>query len=58
MLKQNLQKRIWLFSGASSGLGREWALATLQQGDTVIGITRQSSSVSDIEHAFPGQFSP
>lgn len=56
MLKQNLQKRIWLFSGASSGLGREWALATLQQGDTVIGITRQSSSVSDIEHAFPGQF--
>ncbi|AKK07203.1 dehydrogenase of unknown specificity, short-chain alcohol dehydrogenase like [Corynebacterium mustelae] len=56
MVDYNSQERVWLFSGISSGLGREWALAVLRQGDKVVGITRQPDSVSDIESAFPGQF--
>lgn len=56
MLDSNPQGNIWLFSGVSSGLGREWALEALQRGDRVIGITRQSTSVQDIATAYSETF--
>ena len=52
------QQNTWLFSGVSSGLGKEWALFLLDRGDQVIGITRDASSVEQIASRYKNQFIP
>lgn len=52
------QRNTWLFSGVSSGLGKEWALFLLGRGDRVIGITRDASSVAQIRSRYKNQFIP
>jgi NAD(P)-dependent dehydrogenase (short-subunit alcohol dehydrogenase family) len=44
----NADDRIWLITGASSGFGREIALAALARGDSVAGAARNADSVADL----------
>lgn len=49
------QKRKWLITGVSSGLGRALALAALARGDTVIGTLRQAGQLAGFEALAPGR---
>jgi NAD(P)-dependent dehydrogenase (short-subunit alcohol dehydrogenase family) len=49
------QKRKWLITGVSSGLGRALALAALARGDTVMGTLRQAEQLAGFEALAPGQ---
>lgn len=58
MITKKIKQRTWLFSGVSSGLGREWARFLLAQGDRVVGITRDTSSVKEFLSDDDNQFIP
>ena len=45
----------WLITGASRGLGRQWALAALQRGDSVVLGARNPGDVLDIVSEYPGR---
>jgi NADP-dependent 3-hydroxy acid dehydrogenase YdfG len=45
----------WLITGASSGFGREIALAVLQRGGNVIATARKSAVLQDLVDQFPGR---
>lgn len=47
--------RVWLITGASSGLGRELAEAALDRGERVVATARADSSVRDLEERHPGR---
>lgn len=49
------QKRKWLITGVSSGLGRALALAALARGDTVMGTLRQAEQLAGFEALAPGR---
>ncbi|WP_083508823.1 SDR family NAD(P)-dependent oxidoreductase [Arthrobacter alpinus] len=40
--------RTWFITGAGRGLGREFALAALEQGDRVVGTVRRPGALSDL----------
>lgn len=40
--------RVWLITGCSSGLGRDIAIAALDQGDTVVATARDPSKLGDL----------
>src|SRR5262249_31165671 len=44
--------------GASSGLGREWALAALERGDLVAGTARDVGRLEDLVEAYGEQMFP
>ena len=45
--------KTWFITGTSTGLGREWALATLERGDSVAGTsTHDTSRLSDLAEAY------
>jgi NAD(P)-dependent dehydrogenase (short-subunit alcohol dehydrogenase family) len=46
--------RVWLITGASRGLGRAFAEAALDEGDTVVLTARDPSTVGDLCAAHPG----
>ncbi|MEU2617275.1 oxidoreductase [Streptomyces sp. NPDC007157] len=50
--------RIWLITGASSGLGRALAEAALAAGDTVVGAARRPGTLDDLAAAHPGRLDP
>ncbi|MEU6354635.1 oxidoreductase [Streptomyces sp. NPDC047072] len=47
--------RVWLITGASSGLGRAIAEAALAEGDTVVGAVRRPEGLEDLVAAHPGR---
>jgi NAD(P)-dependent dehydrogenase (short-subunit alcohol dehydrogenase family) len=47
--------RVWLITGASSGLGRAIAQAALAAGDTVVAAVRTPASVKELAAAHPGR---
>jgi NAD(P)-dependent dehydrogenase (short-subunit alcohol dehydrogenase family) len=47
--------RVWLITGASSGLGRAIAEAALAAGDTVVAAVRTPASVEELAAAHPGR---
>ena len=46
--------RVVLITGASSGIGRECALAFARRGDVVVGIARHASALQELAAAHPG----
>lgn len=48
-------QRIWLVTGAASGLGREIARSALQAGDTVVLTDRRTTGAVDLVAAHPGR---
>ncbi|WP_028937678.1 SDR family NAD(P)-dependent oxidoreductase [Pseudonocardia spinosispora] len=50
-----MAERIWLVTGASSGLGRAIAEAALGAGDTVVGAARRAGALDDLADAYPGR---
>ena len=52
------RRNTWLFSGVSSGLGKEWALFLLERGDRIVGITRNADSVEQLTLKYGQQFIP
>jgi NAD(P)-dependent dehydrogenase (short-subunit alcohol dehydrogenase family) len=45
---QTMQGRIWLITGATSGVGREIALHALERGDTVVAAGRKPEALQDL----------
>lgn len=43
--------RVWLITGASTGLGRSIAEAAAERGDVVVATARQPDSLTDFQHA-------
>jgi NAD(P)-dependent dehydrogenase (short-subunit alcohol dehydrogenase family) len=46
--------RVVLVTGASSGIGRECALAFARRGDTVVGVARHAPALQELAAAHPG----
>jgi NAD(P)-dependent dehydrogenase (short-subunit alcohol dehydrogenase family) len=53
--QQQAAGRVWLITGASSGLGRAVAEAALTAGDAVAAAARTPASVDDLAAAHPGR---
>ncbi|GAB3412875.1 Rossmann-fold NAD(P)-binding domain-containing protein [Flindersiella endophytica] len=49
--------RVWLITGASSGLGFALASAALAAGDSVVGVSRRASALTELDSAYPGRVS-
>jgi NAD(P)-dependent dehydrogenase (short-subunit alcohol dehydrogenase family) len=47
--------RIWLITGASSGLGRTLAEAVLERGGQVVATARDKQRVAELEERYPGR---
>src|SRR4051794_22219727 len=47
--------RVWLITGASSGLGRALAETALEQGDRVVATARDPGTVADLEERYGGR---
>lgn len=44
--------KIWFITGASRGFGREWTLAALERGDSVVATARSASTLDDVVARF------
>lgn len=44
--------KVWLITGASRGLGREWAIAALDRGDAVVAAVRNVDAMSDLQSVY------
>ncbi|MGU3591978.1 oxidoreductase [Methylobacterium brachiatum] len=55
MPTQAHNRRNWLITGVSSGLGRALAEAALAQGDLVVGTVRKPEQIAEIERLAPGR---
>ena len=44
--------KTWFITGASRGFGREWAIAALERGDTVVATARDTSTLDDLVERF------
>ena len=51
-------QRVWLITGASSGLGRAIATAALEGGDTVVATARRPKALDDLVAAYPERVQP
>src|SRR5271169_3577559 len=49
------QKKTWLITGVSSGLGRSLAEVVLRRGDRVVGTVRSEQAKADFEKIEKGQ---
>src|ERR1017187_8325838 len=43
-----MRAKIWFITGTSRGFGREWALAALERGDSVVATARNASSLDTL----------
>ncbi|NMD71197.1 SDR family oxidoreductase [Bacillus sp. DNRA2] len=50
--------RVWFITGASSGLGYEFAKKALESGDKVIGVARNIEKLNDLTGQFEGMLLP
>lgn len=55
-LENAASPRVWLITGASSGLGRAIAEAALAVGDSVVGTARRIAALDDLAARHPGRF--
>jgi NAD(P)-dependent dehydrogenase (short-subunit alcohol dehydrogenase family) len=50
----NMEKsRVWFITGASTGFGRELAMAALAKGDRVVATARNIAHLKDLEERYP-----
>src|SRR6202035_3347984 len=54
MADEERGSRVWLITGASSGLGRAFAQAALDAGDSVVLTARNPGAVADLCAEHPG----
>jgi NAD(P)-dependent dehydrogenase (short-subunit alcohol dehydrogenase family) len=54
MAEEERGSRVWLITGASRGLGRAFAQAALDEGDTVVLTARNPGALEDLCAAHPG----
>ncbi|MGI9126374.1 MAG: SDR family NAD(P)-dependent oxidoreductase, partial [Mycobacterium sp.] len=47
-----MSSRVWFITGASRGLGRQWAIAALDRGDRVAATARDISALADLCNAY------
>jgi NAD(P)-dependent dehydrogenase (short-subunit alcohol dehydrogenase family) len=47
------KSRVWLITGASTGLGRKLAEAVLAHGDRVVATARKKETLADLEQQYP-----
>lgn len=50
--------RVWLITGASRGLGRQWAIAALDRGDSVAATARDTAALDPLREAYGDAFQP
>jgi NAD(P)-dependent dehydrogenase (short-subunit alcohol dehydrogenase family) len=50
--------KVWLITGASRGLGREWALAALDRGDSVAATARDTSALATLRDIYGDAVEP
>ena len=43
-----MSAKTWFITGTSRGFGREWTLAALERGDTVVATARDAASLDDV----------
>ncbi len=53
-----MSARVWFMTGASRGLGRQWAIAALDRGDRVAAIARDLSALSDLHQTYGDSVEP
>jgi NAD(P)-dependent dehydrogenase (short-subunit alcohol dehydrogenase family) len=44
----DVSSKTWFITGTSRGFGREWTLAALERGDTVVATARDAASLDDV----------
>lgn len=47
-----MSARVWFLTGASRGLGRQWALAALRRGDRVAATARDTAALAELVDEF------
>jgi NAD(P)-dependent dehydrogenase (short-subunit alcohol dehydrogenase family) len=47
-----MASKIWFITGTSRGFGREWAIATLERGDSVAATARDTATLDDLVERF------
>lgn len=52
-LKEN--QKVWIVTGSSSGLGRSFVKAIVQQGDFAAATARNKESIADLVNQYPDQ---
>lgn len=52
------QSRVWFITGASRGLGRQWAVAALDRGDRVAATARDTAALTDLAGRYGDAFAP
>lgn len=50
--------RVWFITGASRGLGRQWAMAALERGDSVAATARDVSALADLREIYGDAVEP
>ncbi len=50
--------RAWFITGASRGLGRQWASAALDRGDSVAATARDAAALTDLSDTYGDSFAP
>ena len=55
MSRDDRDRRVWLITGCSSGIGREIAQVALEAGARVAVSARDAERVRDLVDAYPGQ---
>ena len=50
--------KVWLITGASRGLGRQWALAALERGDSVAATARDVSALATLHDTYGDAVAP
>ena len=50
--------KVWLITGASRGLGRQWAIAALERGDSVAATARDVSALATLHDTYGDALEP
>ena len=53
-----MSDRVWLITGASRGLGRQWAVAALDSGDRVAATAREPAALADLRESYGDAVEP
>jgi NAD(P)-dependent dehydrogenase (short-subunit alcohol dehydrogenase family) len=53
-----MSSKVWFITGASRGLGREWAIAALERGDRVAATARDSAALMSLRDIYGEEVEP
>lgn len=53
-----MTSRVWLITGASRGLGKQWAIAALDRGDRVAATARDIAALTDLSERYGDALHP